>query len=128
MAEAKIVDYYSILNLPPTADLLGIDNAYARLSAELAERSDVDETSVDALGKLNEAYAVLSKPNLRIEYDSVFFKAEIERQRRLAELADRRRRLTGNLIVSALALLVAGEAAGLAYLAREQVGFLWSWL
>ncbi len=128
MAEAKIVDYYSILNLPPTADLMGIDNAYARLSAELAERSDVDETSVDALGKLNEAYAVLSKPNLRIEYDSVFFKAEIERQRRLAELADRRRRLTGNLIVSALALLVAGEAAGLAYLAREQVGFLWNWL
>lgn len=128
MAEAKIVDYYSILNLPPTADLIGIDNAYARLSAELADRSDVDETSVDALGKLNEAYAVLSKPNLRIEYDSVFFKTEIERQRRLAELADRRRRLTGNLIVSALALLVAGEAAGLAYLAREQVGFLWSWL
>lgn len=128
MSEAKIVDYYATLNLPPTADLIGIDNAYARLSAELAQRAEVDETSVDALRKLNEAYAVLSKPNLRIEYDSVFFKAEIDRQRRLLEMADRRRRLTGNLIVSALVLLVTGEAAGLAYLAREQVGFLWGWL
>ncbi|KAA0236585.1 MAG: DnaJ domain-containing protein [Dehalococcoidia bacterium] len=128
MAEAKIVDYYAILNLPPTADLTGIDNAYARLSAELAERSEVDETSVNALQRVNEAYAVLSKPNLRIEYDSIFFKAEIDRQEQMAESADRRRRLMGNMIVGALVLLVAAEAAGLAYLARDQVGFLWGWL
>lgn len=123
-----MVDYYAILNLPPTADLTGIDNAYARLSAELAERSEVDETSVNALQRVNEAYAVLSKPNLRIEYDSIFFKAEIDRQEQMAESADRRRRLMGNMIVGALVLLVAAEAAGLAYLARDQVGFLWGWL
>lgn len=128
MAEARTIDYYAILNLPPTADLVGIDNAYARLSAELAQRSEIDETSVDALKRLNEAYAVLSKPNLRIEYDSIFFKAEIERQRHEAAMAVRHRRIVANLIVGALVLLVAGEAAGLAYLAQDQVGFLWGWL
>ncbi|MBE7517905.1 MAG: DnaJ domain-containing protein [Thermoflexaceae bacterium] len=116
MAEAKMVDYYAILNLPPTADLTGIDNAYARLSAELAERTEIDETSADALRRVNEAYAVLSKPNLRIEYDSVFFKTELDRLQQVEETAERRRRLMANTIVGALVLLVAGEAVGLAYL------------
>ena len=35
MAEAKLMDYYAVLNLPPKADLSGIENAYARLSDDL---------------------------------------------------------------------------------------------
>lgn len=128
MNDARLIDYYAILNLPPSADLLGVENAYARLSNELVYRTEVDETAADALKLVNEAYAVLSIPKLRVEYDSEFFKTEIERQRRLAESIARRRRLMANLIAGSLAMLVLAEAAGLAYLAREHLGFLSGWL
>jgi len=126
--DARLIDYYAILNLPPSADLLGVENAYARLSNELVYRTEVDETAADALKLVNEAYAVLSIPKLRVEYDSEFFKTEIERQRRLAEAVARRSRLMANLIAGSLAMLVLAEAAGLAYLAREHLGFLSGWL
>ena len=128
MNDARLIDYYAILNLPPSADLLGVENAYARLSNELVYRTEVDETAADALKLVNEAYAVLSIPKLRVEYDSEFFKTEIERQRRLAEAVARRSRLMANLIAGSLAMLVLAEAAGLAYLAREHLGFLSGWL
>ena len=128
MADARLIDYYATLNLPPTADLVGVANAYARLSAELVDRSDVDETAADALKRVNEAYSVLSKPNLRLEYDSEFFKAEIERQRRIAESAARRDRITANLISGSLAVLVFAEAAALAYFVRDRLGFIFGWM
>ena len=128
MAETKIIDYYAILNLPPTADLVGIDNAYARLSNELAHSAEIDETAVDALKRLNEAYAVLSKPNLRIEYDSIFFKTEIERREREELAMLRRRRIIGNFVVGALALVVLMEAAGLLYFGREYAASVVGWV
>ena len=83
MAEAPLIDYYAILNLPPKADLLGIENAYARLSDDLAVRGGVDETAEAALERVNEAYSVLSKPELRRVYDRAFFATEIaEAERR----------------------------------------------
>ena len=75
MAEAKLIDYYAVLNLPPKADLSGVANAYARLSDDLMRIGEHDETAKEGMKRLNEAYAVLSKPELRREYDRAFFSA-----------------------------------------------------
>jgi curved DNA-binding protein CbpA len=115
------MDYYAVLNLPPRADLSGIENAYARLSDDLMKQSDDDETYRDAMQKLNEAYAVLSKPELRREYDRAFFKGELERVEREARAAQRRRNAAGNVLVGALGAIVAVQAVGLLYLGGDAV-------
>ena len=121
MAEAKLMDYYAVLNLPPRADLSGIENAYARLSDDLMKQSEDDETYRDTMQKLNEAYAVLSKPELRREYDRAFFKGELERLEKEARAAQRRRNAAGNLLVAALGGIVAVQAIGLLYLGGDAV-------
>ena len=121
MAEAKLMDYYAVLNLPPRADLSGIENAYARLSDDLMKQSEDDETYRDAMQKLNEAYAVLSKPELRRDYDRAFFKGELERLEREARAAQRRRNLAGNVLVGALILIVAIQAGALLLLGGDAV-------
>jgi len=121
VAEAKLMDYYAVLNLPPRADLSGIETAYARLSDDLMKQSEDDETYRDAMQKLNEAYAVLSKPELRRDYDRAFFKGELERLEREAKAAQRRRNLAGNILVAALGLIVALQAAALIMLGGDAV-------
>lgn len=121
MAEAKLMDYYAVLNLPTRADLSGIENAYARLSDDLMKASDDDETYREAMQKLNEAYSVLSKPELRREYDRAFFKGELERLEREARAAMRRKNLAGNVLVGALGLIVAVQAGGLIYLGGDAI-------
>ncbi|MGE0598746.1 MAG: J domain-containing protein [Dehalococcoidia bacterium] len=121
MAEAKLLDYYAVLSLPPRADLAGIENAYARLSDDMMKQSDDDDTYREGMQKLNEAYAVLSKPELRREYDRAFFKGELERIEREERAARRRRNLAGNLMVGALALVVAVQAGALIYLGGDAV-------
>jgi curved DNA-binding protein CbpA len=100
-----------VLNLPPRADLAGIEVAYARLSDDLMKRSDHDDTFQPAMQKLNEAYAVLSKPELRREYDRAFFRAELDRLEKEARALRRRRNLAGNMLVAALGLVVVVQAA-----------------
>ena len=121
MAEAKLLDYYAVLSLPPRADLAGIENAYARLSDDMMKQSGDDDTYRDGIQKLNEAYAVLSKPELRREYDRAFFKGELERIEREERAARRRRNLAGNVMVGALGLVVAVQAGGLIYLGGDAV-------
>ncbi len=121
MAEPKLVDYYAILNLPPKADLQGIENAYARLSDELAHRMDVDETSGGALLRVNEAYGVLSRPELRREYDSVYFANERLIAERKALAAGRRRDAARRLLTYALAAIVAVQALTLAVIGRGEI-------
>ncbi|MGE3074339.1 MAG: J domain-containing protein [Dehalococcoidia bacterium] len=121
MAEAKLLDYYAVLSLPPRADLAGIENAYARLSDDMMKQSDDDDTYRDGMQKLNEAYAVLSKPELRREYDRAFFKGELERIEREERAARRRRNMAGNAMVAALGLVVAVQAGALIYLGGDAV-------
>ncbi len=121
MAEPKLVDYYSILNLPPKADLAGIENAYARLSDELAVRMDVDETSSVALRRLNEAYSVLSRPELRREYDKVYFVRERQVEEDRIVTGVRRRENTRKVLVSALALVVAFQVVALVYVGQGEI-------
>lgn len=121
MANAQLIDYYAILNLPPKADLSGVENAYARLSDELVRRSAVDETCHEALRRVNEAYAVLSKPELRRAYDKELFKDEfaaLERERRATE---RRKAIASFLLIGALSLVVIVQAVALVYLGHDEL-------
>lgn len=121
MAKGELIDYYGILNLPPRADLMGIENAYARISDDLAKQMVVDDTSRDALKRVNEAYAVLSKPDLRREYDKVFFSKEIAAAQREEQAALRRKLMKERILVGALLVVVAGQAAMLAYVGWDQI-------
>ncbi|MCC6382981.1 MAG: DnaJ domain-containing protein [Dehalococcoidia bacterium] len=122
MADASVIDYYAVLHVPFDADLAGVENAYARLSDEFATMTDVDETCTEALQRLNEAYSVLSRPELRREYDAVLFarqRADLNRQIRAFH---RRRVLMQWTIVGALLLVVVAQAAALVYLGHDQIG------
>ena len=126
MAESRLLDYYAVLNLPPKADLSGIENAYARLSDDLMKQSEDDESYRDAMQRLNEAYAVLSKPELRREYDRAFFRTELERLEKEAKALQRRRTMAGNVLVAGLGLVVAVQAGALLYLGGDSITGLFS--
>jgi curved DNA-binding protein CbpA len=123
---AGIVDYYAVMNLPYDADLTGVENAYARLSDELALLGSVDNGASEALKRLNEAYSVLSRPERRRKYDDVFL-AEYQRQKVRAERrAQRRTELMQWAIISAVGLVLALQTAALAYIGREDLRDLFS--
>jgi len=126
VAEGKLIDYYAVLNLPPKADLSGIENAYARLSDDLVKQGDHDETYREAMQKVNEAYAVLSKPELRRDYDRAFFRAELDRIEREARAIQRRRTMAGNALIGGLAVIVTVQAGALIYLGGDAVTGLFS--
>ena len=126
MTDVPLVDYYAILNLPPRADLVGIENAYARLSDDLAVRGHVDDTVDVALERLNEAYSVLSKPELRRVYDRAFFANEIAAAERAARADMRRRNLVAGALVGGLCLIVVAQAAVLVYLGVSEGAGLFS--
>ena len=121
VAEPALIDYYAILSLPSHADLMGVENAYARISDELARRMDVDETCKEALLRVNEAYSVLSRPELRREYDRAFFAKEIAEAERLWSRAERRRALASRLTLSLLAGIIVVQAAVLIYFGSRQL-------
>jgi curved DNA-binding protein CbpA len=116
VSNARLIDYYAVLNLPPKSDLSGVENAYARLSDDLMKQSEHDETAREAMQRLNEAYAVLSKPELRRGYDRAFFKGELDRLEKETRALQRRRNMAGNLLIGALGLIVAVQAGALLYL------------
>jgi curved DNA-binding protein CbpA len=125
VAEANLIDYYAILSLPPRADLMGIENAYARLSDDFARQMEVDDTSKEALVRLNEAYSVLSRPELRREYDRAFFRRELDALERQEKWAHRRRMLAEKTLLGALVGIVAAQAGVLLYLGwGEATGLL----
>ncbi len=103
-------NHYAILNLPTNADFVGVENAYARLSNELASQTWFDETATAQLMRVNEAYSVLSRPDLRTDYDQQFFSKEIrEKERRERRVVRRRRQKQFAATCAALAVL-SGEA------------------
>jgi curved DNA-binding protein CbpA len=121
VAEGRLIDYYGLLNLPPRADLVGIENAYARVSDDLAKQIEVDDSAKEALKRVNEAYAVLSKPELRREYDRAFFSEEIAAAEKEARAALRRRVIKERILVGALLLIVTGQAALLLYMTFDGI-------
>ncbi|MBI2765243.1 MAG: DnaJ domain-containing protein [Chloroflexi bacterium] len=121
MADANVVDYYSVLNLPPTADLAGIENAYARISDELAMLTTFDEGHRDALKRVNEAYSVLSHPKLRRDYDTFFLAEDRAAREREFRRRESRRTWMQRSIIGVLLLVVLVQIGTVAYLAREEV-------
>lgn len=121
MANPRIIDYYAILAVPPSVDLIGIEAAYSRLSDELVSRSDVDETSSAALSRLNEAYDVLANPESRREYDEVLFQTEIAILRRQQARDDRRRFFLRASIIAALTAIVMVQSAVLLWIGWDYV-------
>lgn len=63
-------DYYAILNIDKNATASQIKNAYRELAfAFHPDRNKDNPESVEKMKELNEAYAVLSNPSRRKEYD-----------------------------------------------------------
>ena len=124
MAKGELIDYYGILNLPPRADLMGVENAYARISDDLAKQMAVDDGAKVALNRANEAYSVLSKPELRREYDRVFFSRELAAAQKISDAALRRKLLKERILIGALGLIVAGQGGMLAYVGWDQISAL----
>jgi curved DNA-binding protein CbpA len=121
VAKARIVDYNAVLAVPPNADLTGIQNAYARLSDEVARLIGEDDTIQEGILRLNEAYAVLSNPETRRKYDTVYFRGEKVQQKKRAEAAARRRKLAARSLVAVLGSIVSIEMVVLGFMAREDV-------
>ncbi|MCS7296466.1 MAG: J domain-containing protein [Chloroflexota bacterium] len=117
----KLVDYYAILAVPPDADLIGIENAYARISSELVAAMEHDETAAVALQRVNEAYAVLSNPETRRVYDQAFFAAEIAAEQRRIAAELRRQRIVQGLLAGVVVAIVVVQSAALAALNWERV-------
>jgi curved DNA-binding protein CbpA len=72
------------------------------------------------LSRLNEAFAVLGKPNLRADYDAVLFHDEIRARSRRQRSLERRRKLAANLIVGSVLLIVLAQVAVLGYMAVDR--------
>ena len=63
-------DYYRILGVDRQADARTIKNAYRELAFKYhPDRNEKDPASADMMKRVNEAYAVLSNPQKRNEYD-----------------------------------------------------------
>jgi curved DNA-binding protein CbpA len=117
----RIIDYYKTLAIPPDADLVGVENAYVRLSGELVESAQEEEAAVRSLRVLNEAYTVLSNAETRREYDHLLFAEEYAALERRMRNELRRRAVVRSALVGSLGLIVLGQAAILAYLGRDVV-------
>jgi DnaJ-class molecular chaperone len=65
-------DYYATLGLPPTAEPRQVKEAYRRLAFEHhPDRNRDTPSAADTMKRINEAYAVLSHPAKRREYDAL---------------------------------------------------------
>ena len=63
-------DYYTILGIDPKAEPQQIKAAYRNLAFQYhPDRNRGDAASAEKMKRINEAYAVLSHPNKRQEYD-----------------------------------------------------------
>ncbi|MBU0994250.1 MAG: DnaJ domain-containing protein [Proteobacteria bacterium] len=65
-------DYYTVLNIEKSASASEIKNAYRELALKYhPDRNRDNPDSLEKMKEINEAYAVLSNPSRRKEYDSL---------------------------------------------------------
>jgi DnaJ-class molecular chaperone len=65
--------YYQQLNISPDASAQQIKEAYRKLAFEFhPDRNAGDQSAADKMKALNEAYAVLSNPQKRRQYDALY--------------------------------------------------------
>jgi curved DNA-binding protein CbpA len=109
------------MNLPYDADLTGVENAYARLSDELAALGRIDSGANEALKRLNEAYAVLSRPERRRKYDEVFLVDYYKKRAKELRRAERRTDMAQWAVIGAVGVILALQGAALAYIGRDDL-------
>ena len=110
-------DYYEILGVSRDAENGALKSAYRKLALQYhPDRNPNDAEASEKFKECSEAYAVLSKPELRREYDRAFFRAELERVEKEARAIRRRKSFAGNILVAGLGLIVAVQAGVLLYL------------
>jgi DnaJ-class molecular chaperone len=119
--QQELIDYYAILNLPHNANATGVENAYARLSSEFAVHADADVEGEEAFRRLNEAYNVLSRADLRRQYDAVFLADERRAQEKAERAVERRREMAQWAILGTIGAIVVVQAIVLAYIARDEI-------
>jgi hypothetical protein len=68
--EMNTREYYEVLGLAPFADGAMVDQAYWHLARSYQGLAVTDPRARESLDELNDAYAVLSTPRLREEYDA----------------------------------------------------------
>ena len=64
-------DYYKILGIPKTAKAEQIKEAYRKLAFRYHPDRSGEDGNADRMKQINEAYAALSDPAKRQEYDSL---------------------------------------------------------
>jgi DnaJ-class molecular chaperone len=64
-------DYYEVLGVPPNASGRAMKDAYRRLAFQHHPDRNPQPAAAEAMKRVNEAYAVLSNPEKRREYDSL---------------------------------------------------------
>ncbi|MFQ5381056.1 MAG: hypothetical protein ACE5EF_05480 [Dehalococcoidia bacterium] len=121
-------DFYAVLNIPRTVGLPGLQNAYARLSDDLAGRMGSDPTARDELIRLNRAFGVLGNADLREQYDSKRFADDYESSEEEIEREERRGRLLSNLLFGALVLVVGAQIAVIGYFGRTELADAVQWV
>jgi curved DNA-binding protein CbpA len=117
----RLIDYYKVLAVPPDVDLIGVENAYVRLSDEIVRSAEEDEGAAQALQRLNEAYSVLANAETRRQYDRMLFAAEYEALERRLKADARRRLIARQIVVGALVVIVAVQAVALYSIGGESL-------
>ncbi|GEN81164.1 DnaJ C-terminal domain-containing protein [Actinotalea fermentans] len=64
-------DFYATLGVPKNADAAAIKKAYRKLARELHPDTNPDAAAEDRFKEVGEAYAVLSDPEQRQQYDAI---------------------------------------------------------
>lgn len=80
MADDQAVDYYELLQVSPNADPDMIHRVY-RLLAQRLHPDNQESGDADRFRQLHEAYAVLSEPEKRAQYDILHVKQRRDRWR-----------------------------------------------
>lgn len=119
MSAKRVINYYKVLAVPSDADLMGIENAYVRISDELASQADPDDNTGRALEQVNEAYSVLANAETRRQYDQVLFAAEYEALERRVLAEERRRKWARRILVGALCGVIVAQAVALYFVAGD---------
>lgn len=71
--KADMMTYYQELNVPQEASAQQIKEAYRRLAFEYhPDRNRADPSAAEKMKAINEAYAVLSNPEKRRQYDALY--------------------------------------------------------
>jgi curved DNA-binding protein CbpA len=80
MSDDQVVDYYELLQVSPNADPDMIHRVY-RLLAQRLHPDNQESGDADRFRQLHEAYAVLSEPEKRAQYDILHVKQRRDRWR-----------------------------------------------